>query len=156
MKTITLLLASMLLWACGGNAQDERTSEPATNAPTAARTTNVQGPMIEFDRKAHDYGTMQIGDDGSTTFKVSNTGDAPLIIKECVSGCGCTVPVCDKTPIPPGGSTDIHVTYDTKRPGRIHRTVTIRSNATNLHTVQLLIQGHVEGEEEPDRDGATH
>ena len=155
MKDQLLFISSLLLMACGGNAQNGSPTTAADMKPEV-RTSAVQGPMIEFDRKIHDYGTIQKGADGSTSFKVTNIGDAPLMINECLSGCGCTVPHCDRDPIRPGESTDIRVTYDTQRVGRIHRTVTVNSNAANFHSVQLLIQGHVEGEPDADGDGTTH
>ena len=53
------------------------------------------GPKIEFKDADNtiDYGTVtKDGDSGIRTFEFKNTGDAPLIITNVQSSCGCTVP----------------------------------------------------------------
>lgn len=108
------------------------------------------GPMITLDKDVHDYGTISQGANGTSDFKVTNTGDAPLIITTCKGSCGCTVPECPKAPIKPGESAVITVKYDTKRVGQINKSVTISSNATNTPEKVIRIKGTVEaGAETP-------
>ena len=102
------------------------------------------GPMISVDKESHDYGTIQQGANGTCEFIVTNTGDAPLIITQCQSSCGCTVPKCDTAPIKPGEKSAITVKYDTNRPGAINKSVTITSNATNAPSKVVTIRGMVE------------
>jgi hypothetical protein len=66
-----------------------------------------------------------------------------LIISDVVRSCGCTIPSWPKEPIPPGGTGQIKVTYDTKRPGAINKNITIVSNATNEPSKILRIKGNV-------------
>lgn len=102
------------------------------------------GPMIALDKEVHDYGTIAQGANGTCEFKVTNTGDAPLIITTCKGSCGCTVPQCPQDPVKPGESTVITVKYDTKRVGQINKSVTITSNATNAPEKNIRIKGTVE------------
>jgi len=118
MKNAILSFAIVLFAAFAGNAQEA-----------------VQvggGPELTVDKEVHDYGTIEQGANGECKFKVTNTGDAPLILSRCKGSCGCTVPKCDPQPIQPGEFTLITVKYDTKRLGPINKSVTITSNATNV------------------------
>ncbi|MFZ6051779.1 DUF1573 domain-containing protein [Halocola ammonii] len=104
----------------------------------------VNGPAISVDKDVHDYGTINKGADGTCEFTVTNTGTEPLIISKCKGSCGCTVPQCEKTPIPPGGTSTVKVKYDTNRIGPINKSVTITSNAENEPTKIVRIKGKVE------------
>ena len=99
--------------------------------------------MISLDKDVHDYGAIAQGANGTCEFKVTNTGDQPLIISNCQGSCGCTVPKCDTAPVVPGASTIITVKYDTNRLGPINKSVTITSNAVNAPTKVIRISGEV-------------
>ena len=97
---------------------------------------------IEFKQTTIDYGTIEKGADGVRIFEFTNTGNAPLIISNVKSSCGCTVPKKPKGPILPGETGEIEVKYDTKRVNPIRKTVTVTSNA-DTPTVALKIKGLV-------------
>lgn len=97
---------------------------------------------IEFKTDVIDYGTIEKGSDGVRVFEFTNTGDAPLIISNVKSTCGCTVPKKPKGPIMPGETGQIEVKYDTNRVNPIRKTITVISNA-DTPTVALKIKGLV-------------
>jgi len=90
----------------------------------------AQTPVISFEQETIDYGEIEKGADGLRVFKFTNTGDAPLIIEDVKSTCGCTVPKKPSGPIAPGESSTIEVKYDTKRVGPIRKTISVYSNAS--------------------------
>ncbi len=105
------------------------------------------GAKIEFKDKDNtiDYGTVNKEEDnGLRAFVFTNTGDAPLIIKDAKSTCGCTVPSFPKEPIAPGQTGKIEVKYN-MNPGPIRKTITIETNAVNYEEgrVALKIKGDV-------------
>ena len=105
------------------------------------------GAKIEFTAKDNtiDYGTIsKNSDSGIRTFEFTNTGDAPLIIKDVKSSCGCTVPTKPTDPILPGKTGKIDVKYN-MNPGPIRKTITVESNAINYEggMVPLKIKGTV-------------
>lgn len=105
----------------------------------------AQGPKIEFKTETIDYGTVVKGEDnGIRVFEFTNTGDAPLVVKDVKSTCGCTVPEKPKEPIMPGKKGQIQVKYN-MNPGNINRTVTVESNAVNAQDGKsyLRIKGTV-------------
>jgi len=89
----------------------------------------AQQAKITFQEETIDYGSIIKGSDGVRTFHFTNTGDAPLVISDVKSSCGCTVPKRPTGPIAPGESSTIEVKYDTNRVGPIRRTITVISNA---------------------------
>ncbi|MEX0996156.1 MAG: DUF1573 domain-containing protein [Flavobacteriaceae bacterium] len=99
---------------------------------------------ISFEETTIDYGEIQKGSDGLKTFKFTNTGDAPLVIEDVKSTCGCTVPKKPKGPIQPGNSDVIEVKYDTNRVGPIRKSISVYSNADEP-IVTLSIKGTVKG-----------
>jgi len=105
----------------------------------------AQEAKIEFKKETIDYGKIENGSDGLRVFEFTNTGDAPLVITNVKSSCGCTVPKKPTAPIAPGEKGKIEVKYDTKRTGFIRKTVTVTSNATNVKNgiSYLKIKGEV-------------
>ena len=105
------------------------------------------GPKIEFKNKDNtiDYGRVtKDSDSGLRTFEFTNTGDAPLIITNVQSTCGCTVPTKPKEPIMPGKTGKIDVKYNMNT-GPIRKTITVESNAVNVEggRVAIKIKGEV-------------
>ena len=84
---------------------------------------------IEFKSETIDYGEIERGSDGVRVFEFTNTGDAPLVISNVRSSCGCTIPKKPEEPIMPGKTGKIEVKYDTNRVGPIRKAITVTSNA---------------------------
>lgn len=111
-------------------------------------TTQAQtGPKIEFKAQENtiDYGVVsKETDNGVRSFEFTNTGDAPLIINNVRSSCGCTVASKPTDPIAPGKTGKIDVKYN-MNPGPIRKTITVESNAVNIPEgkVALTIKGTV-------------
>jgi hypothetical protein len=106
-----------------------------------------KGPKIEFKAKDNtiDYGTTsKKNDNGVRFFEFTNTGDAPLIITNVLSTCGCTVPTKPEAPIMPGKTGKIEIKYNMTS-GPIRKTITVESNAVNYDSgrIPLKIKGDV-------------
>jgi hypothetical protein len=92
-----------------------------------------KGPKIEFKAPNNtiDYGKVFRGeDDGLRVFEFTNTGDAPLIVTNVRSTCGCTVPSKPKEPIMPGKTGVIEVKYNMAL-GPIRKSIAVETNAVN-------------------------
>ena len=94
---------------------------------------------ITFEKTVIDYGTVEKGANGIRDFVFTNTGDAPLIISNVKSTCGCTIPKKPEKPIMPGERDKIQVKYDTKRVGFIRKSITVTSNASNPNVILKII-----------------
>lgn len=106
--------------------------------------TQAQVAKITFEETTIDYGEIEKGADGVRTFKFTNNGDAPLVIEDIKSTCGCTIPKKPAGPIMPGASDTIEVKYDTNRVGPIRRSISVYSNADEP-IITLNIRGTVKG-----------
>lgn len=107
----------------------------------------AQGAKIEFVDKDNtiDYGKVyKENDNGTRSFVFKNTGDAPLIVTNVQSTCGCTIPTKPTEPIQPGKTGKIDVKYNMS-PGPIRKTITVETNATNVPEgrVAIKIKGEV-------------
>ncbi len=123
-KTITLL--TLILFSSIGLAQN--------------------GPKIDFEAPDNtiDYGRVKNTENGVRDFIFTNTGNAPLLITNVLSTCGCTVPSKPNEPIMPGKTGKISVKYNMAL-GPIRKTITVESNAVNYEggRIALKIKGEV-------------
>jgi len=100
------------------------------NLQVKAQTAN--GAILEFAEKSFEFGDIVQGDSVKHVFKFINTGNAPLMLKEVLTTCGCTVPKFSKDPVMPGKEGEILVKFNSEgKEGRLTKVITILSNATN-------------------------
>ncbi len=110
----------------------------------AATTIMAQSAAeIKFDKLTHNFGTFSESTPvQKCTFTFTNTGNAPLVINQAVASCGCTVPEYTKSPVAPGQTGKITITYNGKGkfPGHFKKSITIRTNAATS-MVRLYVEG---------------
>lgn len=81
---------------------------------------------------SHNFGELSKGEKGEHLFEFKNKGNAPLIINNVLSTCGCTVPEWSREPIAADSTGVIKVVFDsTTKIGRQNKVITIRSNSKN-------------------------
>ncbi|GAB1474176.1 hypothetical protein MASR2M69_16170 [Bacteroidota bacterium] len=74
--------------------------------------TYSQVPVVEFDKMVHDFGDIMLKSGKHThTFNFKNIGKQPVVIQTVISSCGCTVPEWTKSPVMPGASGKIKITF---------------------------------------------
>ncbi|WCC43822.1 DUF1573 domain-containing protein [Tenacibaculum finnmarkense] len=105
-------------------------------------TLTVSAQEFKFETETIDYGKVGIASEGKRTFEFTNIGDEPIIIKDVISSCGCTVPKKPEAPIMPGQKGQIEVSYDTKKPGGFSKTLTVVSNAKTKRK-RIKIKGFI-------------
>ena len=92
----------------------------------------VPGPSITFEEVSFDFGDIHQGDKVSHVFNLDNSGDAPLIITNVQTTCGCTATDWPRDPIAPGETASIKVNFNsTGKMGRQNKIITVISNATS-------------------------
>jgi len=142
-KYITLLL--VCFFAIGLNAQIQPTK---ITHPSAEKEVNPNGPIMEFESKSVDYGTIEQHGEPLRVVKFTNTGKEPLVIKNCKGSCGCTVPQWPKEPIMPGETGEIEIRYATNRLGKINKTVKVTTNEGSEPHVLKVIGNILKADEE--------
>ncbi|AUC83923.1 hypothetical protein CW731_00850 [Polaribacter sp. ALD11] len=104
---------------------------------------SMNSQEFKFEKESINYGKINKGSNGERVFVFTNIGDAPLIIKNIQSSCGCTVPEKPEKPIMPGEKGEIKVSYNTSIIGGFSKQITILSNA-KMSRKLLKIRGYVE------------
>ena len=132
MKKIIYLFAFIfVLTSCGDNPFSKVKSENVKSAAVRDNTP-FKYPVMSFDRKVHDFGTIDDGVPQETVFSYTNTGEAPLVISDIKSTCGCTVPQdWSRAPLLPGESSKFTVKFNGKGANKTTKTVTINANTQN-------------------------
>ena len=152
MKKLILSLSLVVflgLVSCKENASSKIN---ASNVEVAAQRDEAakQLPVMTFDKSEHDFGTIEQGTPQETTFSFTNTGEAPLIITNATSSCGCTIPAYPKnTPIAPGESGEIVVNFNGSGMNQVTKTITVTANTEKASEI-LRIKAFVNA-----KDGAV-
>ncbi|WCT14117.1 DUF1573 domain-containing protein [Mucilaginibacter jinjuensis] len=142
MKKVFLgLIAIAVLASCNSANSNNKSADS-----TAAKTANVPAgdlPVMKFERDTHDFGKIKGGDLVHYDFKFTNTGKSPLIITNATATCGCTKPEFPKTPVAPGASDVIKVTFNsTGKMGLQDKQITVTAN-TNPTETRVHLVGEV-------------
>ncbi|SFZ92877.1 Protein of unknown function [Flaviramulus basaltis] len=131
MKKVILGLSTLCLIAftsCKENAANK--IEESNVAAAAVRDASASKfPVIEFDKKEHDFGEIEAKTPVETSFKYKNTGDAPLVITDIKSSCGCTVPQdWSREPLAPGAEGQFTVKFNGSGTNKVSKTITVTAN----------------------------
>jgi hypothetical protein len=117
------------------------------SALISAQAIQAQGKAeISAFLYTYDFGVIAETEEGANySFRIANTGSAALVISNVSASCGCALPQWTKTPIAPGDSGEVRVTYLSKgRPGPFYKSLIVHSNASNSR-LTLNIRGTVAG-----------
>jgi hypothetical protein len=107
------------------------------------QTDTLAFAQITFNEKSFDFGQVKEGEKLEHTFVFENKGKTPLVIKQVLTTCGCTVTQWSKTPIPPNEKGEITVKFDTKgKIGEHIKPITVVSNAYTP-TAKLFIRTEI-------------
>jgi hypothetical protein len=148
-KLVGISLVSLLIGSTSAGCQRRPSSASGTAAtasapPTAsALSTQVEagGPVIDFDSRVHDFGVVNEGAVLKHAFLVKNQGNAPLVLSQVATSCGCTAAAPATDTIPPGGSGPLEVTFTTRgRRGAGSKTIQVTSNDRQHPTSVLEIK----------------
>jgi hypothetical protein len=134
MRKATVILGVLALTAfvsCKEKATekiDESNVTAAAQRDEAAKSL----PVITFEEREFDFGTIEQGTPQEHTFVFTNTGEAPLIITNATSSCGCTVPDYPKNvPIQPGEQAELVVKFNGTGMNQVIKTVTLNTNTAS-------------------------
>ena len=89
----------------------------------------AQAPRLKFVTETYNLDTITEGVLGVAQFKYVHTGKVPLVL-ESYTTCGCTVADVPTTPVLPGDTGIIKVTYNTTgRPGPFEKIILLHATA---------------------------
>jgi len=114
---------------------------------------------ITFENTKHDYGIIPFKGNGSYDYIFTNTGKTPLVITNCVKGCGCTALSWTKEPVLPGQKGKVTATYNTGNVGYFNKGVEVYTNSKipkiNLRLTGIVGEPNVTSQNNFSIDGPT-
>jgi hypothetical protein len=101
----------------------------SSTAPLRAQASKGGGPRMEIEPSQHDFGPASQDQKLVYDFVVRNTGTEDLTLLRIATSCGCTAALPAERVVPPGGSTTLHVTLETRKSkGVLERSISVASN----------------------------
>lgn len=134
MKKSALILAALVAFAftsCKEKAADKVDEANVSASADAGSSDEAKFPVMTFNETEFDFGTIDQGTNVEHLFKFQNTGNAPLVVVDAKSSCGCTVPTWSRESIPPGGEGEMLVKFNGSGQNQVSKTVTITANTRN-------------------------
>ncbi|NNE03000.1 MAG: DUF1573 domain-containing protein [Eudoraea sp.] len=131
MKKVFIAFGAIALVAFVSCKENASSKIKASNVEVAAERDEAAKnlPIMSFDKSEHDFGTIEQGAAQETIFTFTNDGNAPLIITNATSSCGCTIPEYPKNkPIAPGESGQLLVKFNGSGQNQVTKTITVSAN----------------------------
>lgn len=118
-------------------------AQEKTASPTSSMIHQdvIKPEVLKFESNEYDFGKIPQGKPVTHIFTFTNTGTTPLTLDNVHASCGCTTPEWNKDTIPPGGSSQIKVGYNSAAEGAFVKPVSITYNSNQ--SSQLIIKGEV-------------
>jgi len=128
---IALVSISLITFSCKEKATEKIENANVEAAAVRDASANKMAVM-SFDKTFHDFGQITQGTPQQTVFTFTNTGEAPLIITDATSSCGCTIPDYPKnTPIAPGQQGQMVVNFNGSGQNQVTKTINVQANTAN-------------------------
>jgi hypothetical protein len=149
------LLVAVALWSTGAHAQSSGASGPLVNGGLSFEPNEASGqlnapgasnghPRVQAIDPVYGFGSVYNGTAVKHTFRLKNTGTAPLTISAVRTSCGCTAAQPTKSQLLPGEESEIAVNFDTRADhGPATRTITVFTNDHDHQQLQLTMRGDV-------------
>ena len=130
LKPCALVAVAALSLAIGGSARAQ-----------AAKG----GPLISIEPSQHDFGSVRQDQKLVFDFLVKNTGTEDLTLLRIATSCGCTAALPAERVVPPGGSTTLSVTLETRKyKGVLERSISVASNDRGKRVSTVRVKAFVE------------
>ena len=101
-------------------------------------------PKLVIEEKVHPFGEMFLGQTRSHTFAVRNAGEAPLRFGPPRTTCKCTLGDLKDSELPPGGETEIEMTWEPKSADpEFRQQALVPTNDPETPVLELLVTGRV-------------
>lgn len=113
-------------------------------APGASRLPD-RAPRIAVEPEGFDFGQALKNKELVKEFQIRNHGGADLVIEKVSTSCGCTAALLNERDrvVKPGASAPLQVKLRTSVPGRLVKSVLIKSNDPGRAVYEFKVQADV-------------
>ncbi|WP_245895575.1 DUF1573 domain-containing protein [Flavobacterium album] len=124
-----LAIAALALTSCKKENAALRIDDATAKKAELAHAESGKLPVIKFASMDHDFGTIEEGTTVEHTYTFTNEGTADLVVSNVKASCGCTIPSYTQSPVKPGGTGEIKVTFNSSgKSGNQSKQVTVTLN----------------------------
>jgi hypothetical protein len=117
----------------------------SSGEPLRAQASKNVGARMEIEPSEHDFGSARQDQKLVYEFVVKNTGTEDLELLRIATSCGCTAALPAERIVPPGGSTTLEVTLETRKyKGVLERSVSVASNDRTRRVGTVHVKAFVE------------
>ena len=113
-------------------------------ATTCLSATAAAQARFTSNTARHSLGQIEWKHPVTADFLVTNTGNQPLVLSDAEPDCACAVAQWTQTPIAPGATGTVSVTFDAEALGHFQKSIAVFTNA-EPHVVYLYLDGEVVG-----------
>lgn len=106
----------------------------------SSSTSQILKTMAKAEETEINFGSFDKAETKTAVFHIKNIGEAPLVIVDIGTTCGCAAATFDKNPAQSGGILQVHVTMTPKESGFFDETLTVKCNTDNW--IKLKIKGY--------------
>ena len=139
--SMAVILLALHLTAC----VDQPGNKVTIGEFTATDSSNFT--KVQWLDSVVNFGTMQMGETKTVTFRMKNIGNKPLFLTNVKAGCGCTVADFTKGAIAPGAEGIVTGEFDSNKSqtGEVHKSIYVTTNTPNGMNQTLVFTGKIEG-----------
>ena len=144
--SISTASAALLMALAAPGSRLAQSAAPASQsgAKSPAPAAAASAPKAQVVNPVYDFGTVLEGQRVVHSFAIRNVGTKDLILNGVKTSCGCTVAAPSLNRVPPGGESQVAVTFDTHfQKGHRERTITVYTNDPANPNAEMTLQGEV-------------
>ena len=108
-------------------------------AGNISKTTTTSMTEVAIDNWKLDFGSFIHSEIQERSFVLTNIGEAPLIVQDITTSCGCMKTRYVKKPIPPGEKLEITVIYEAEQAEYFNKTIAIHCNIKSSPIILRIV-----------------
>ena len=108
-------------------------------AGNISKTTTTSMTEVAIDNLKLDFGSFIHSEIQERSFVLTNIGEAPLIVQDITTSCGCMKTRYVKKPIPPGEILEITVIYEAEQAEYFNKTIAIHCNIKSSPIILRIV-----------------
>ena len=108
-------------------------------AGNISKTTTTSMTEVAIDNLKLDFGSFIHSEIQERSFVLTNIGEAPLIVQDITTSCGCMKTRYVKKPIPPGEKLEITVIYEAEQAEYFNKTIAIHCNIKSSPIILRIV-----------------
>ena len=108
-------------------------------AGNISKTTTTSMTEVAIDNLKLDFGSFIHSEIQERSFVLTNIGEAPLIVQDITTSCGCMKTRYVKKPIPPGEKLEITLIYEAEQAEYFNKTIAIHCNIKSSPIILRIV-----------------